>query len=86
MLTDFAATAILVRQLDVVISICTSVAHLAGIRGETGDLIAGRGLEMDNDNDSLLFLGSPISSRVGQLAGISGAGRRSLENEGMSAV
>ena len=30
LLTDFAATAILVEQLDVVISICTSVAHLAG--------------------------------------------------------
>ena len=33
LLTDFAATAILVEQLDVVISICTSVAHLAGALG-----------------------------------------------------
>ncbi|MDD9878060.1 MAG: tetratricopeptide repeat-containing glycosyltransferase family protein, partial [Magnetovibrio sp.] len=29
-LTDFAATAALVAQLDLVISVCTSVAHLAG--------------------------------------------------------
>jgi len=32
-LTDFAATAALVDQLDLVISICTSVAHLAGGMG-----------------------------------------------------
>ena len=33
LLTDFAATAALVDQLDLVISICTSVAHLAGGMG-----------------------------------------------------
>ena len=32
-LTDFGATAAIVRQLDLVISICTSVAHLAGGMG-----------------------------------------------------
>jgi tetratricopeptide (TPR) repeat protein len=33
-LTDFAATAALVAELDLVISICTSVAHLAGGMGK----------------------------------------------------
>ena len=33
-LTDFADTAAVISQLDLVISVCTSVAHLAGALGK----------------------------------------------------
>ena len=33
-MTDFGATAALVSKMDLVISVCTSVAHLAGAMGK----------------------------------------------------
>jgi ADP-heptose:LPS heptosyltransferase len=33
-LTDFASTAALIQEMDLVISVCTSVAHLSGALGK----------------------------------------------------